>query len=292
MSTSLPQSGHASHALSWVLLVALLGCDAKRDAETAAIASAGGPTVDEITDRATPFLGQTVTVTGEVGRIGGPRLFTIEDDDPVGDEHLLVLSARPVTEILADSKDPIADDDEVVVTGTVRRLVITEIERELGFDLQPEYEVEFRDRPVLVATSVRKAAGSSSGSPAASESPPVTDVLVLVPVPGPQELVGRAVQLEGLPVQAVVSDKGFWVGPRRGEQVFIRLKEVSPDGASTEHDVTVRQGQRLTIFGRVELVPPRNEVQSQWGLSPAESKILARSEALYVAADSVRVEKA
>ncbi len=132
-------------------------------AETEAPTS-GAPTVDEITDNDTPFLGQTVTVTGEVGRIGGPQLFTIEDNDPVGDEHLLVLSSRPVSELLADAKDQLADDDELTVTGMVRRLVITEVERELGFDLDAEYEVEFKERPILIATAVRRA-GEPGGSP-------------------------------------------------------------------------------------------------------------------------------
>ncbi len=306
MSNGFTQFPHAMRALILALLVAPLGCDpAKRDTETAAggpgtegapgesAGAAGGATVDDITDEATPFLGRSVTVTGEVGRIGGPQLFTIEDDDPVGDEHLLVLSARPVTEILADSKNPLADDDEVEVTGTVRRLAITEIERELGFDLEPEYEVEFRERPILVATSVRRVTGGSSAQPdAAAEGAPVTDVLLLVPVPGPRELVGRPVRLNRVPVQTVVSDKGFWVGPRRGQQVFVRLDEVAPSGASTEQKVNVQQGQQLTVFGKVEWVPAKSELEAGWGLSPAESKILGRNEALYIAADSVRITEA
>lgn len=287
-----------------VVLIALwtgiAACDPREPAvETASDSAAGaaaeadapgdeGVTVDEITDDATPFLGQTVTVTGEVARIGGPRMFTVEDSDLVGDEHLLVLSSRPVPELLAESKDPLADYDEVTVTGTVRRLVVTEVERELGFDLDPEYEVEFRDRPVLIATAVRRA-GVAGEPSAAAPAPSVTDVLVLVPVPGPAELVGRTVQLENVLVQSVIGDQGFWVGPRHTQQVFVRLDERTASGDEADAAVNIEKGQRLTLFGTVERIPPPEEVQEKWDVDSAMARLIARNEALYVAADSVRM---
>jgi hypothetical protein len=47
------------------------------------------------------------------------------------------------------------DDAKVRVTGTVRRFVVADIERDYGFDLTSEIETEFRDKPVLVANSVQ-----------------------------------------------------------------------------------------------------------------------------------------
>ncbi len=47
-------------------------------------------------------------------------------------------------------------DNKVRVTGTVRRLTIVELERELGRNLTTELEAEIKTRPILVARSVER----------------------------------------------------------------------------------------------------------------------------------------
>jgi hypothetical protein len=45
------------------------------------------------------------------------------------------------------------------VTGTVRRMTIIELEREVGWDLDPKLEAEFQDKPFLIARSVERVRG-------------------------------------------------------------------------------------------------------------------------------------
>ncbi len=47
-------------------------------------------------------------------------------------------------------------NNKVRVTGTVRRLTMVELERELGRNLTTELEAEIRTRPILVARSVER----------------------------------------------------------------------------------------------------------------------------------------
>jgi len=122
---------------------------------TAPATAAGNVRVADITGNMNNYAGKTVTVSGWVERTYGANSFELDEDSVFTggiDNDLLVVGAAGV--IPAGMKFGDADA-KVRVTGTVRRLVIAEIERDLGFDLTPEIETEFRDKPVLVANSVQ-----------------------------------------------------------------------------------------------------------------------------------------
>ena len=70
------------------------------------------------------------------------------------DNDMLVVSPQ------AGNLTPIENNwlkNKVRVTGTVRRVAVAEIEREVGWDLEPKIEAEFKDvKAVLVASSVER----------------------------------------------------------------------------------------------------------------------------------------
>lgn len=118
-------------------------------------ASAMNVKVADVTGRTADYVGKTVTVEGWVERTYGANSFRLDEDSVFKggvDNDLLVVGAGGV--IPAGLKFGDADA-KARVTGTVRRVVIAEIERDLGIDLQPEIETEFRDKAVLVANSVQ-----------------------------------------------------------------------------------------------------------------------------------------
>ena len=103
------------------------------------------------------YFGQTVTLRGEVQEVHSPMSFTLDEDAPLRggiDNELLVFSRK------ADSLEPIEDDwmnNSVRVTGTVGRMTVVEIEREVGWDLNPELEAEVeRSRAIIIAQSVQR----------------------------------------------------------------------------------------------------------------------------------------
>ena len=121
-----------------------------------------GATIDEITDSPGPFLGQTVTVSGEVDQVLGPRAFTIGGDDFIGEDELLVVGANDLPQLIGRSELPgrpagelLAADDVVQVTGPVRRFDLAAVEREIGFDLDDGLFAEWAGRPAVVARTVR-----------------------------------------------------------------------------------------------------------------------------------------
>jgi hypothetical protein len=94
------------------------------------------------------FMGKTVTASSKVDKVISPNAFTLDDKELIGGKELLVVGAIP-------SSDPIHEGETVLVTGPVRKFITAEIERDFDFDLQPELEVEYEGRAVVIAQSIQ-----------------------------------------------------------------------------------------------------------------------------------------
>jgi hypothetical protein len=117
------------------------------------------------------FYGSDVNIQGEVSRQYNPHVFTVKDDQwwTFGDD-LVVLVPRPEA-----SSSTVAENTDVIVSGTVRRFVRAEFERDYDwFDSMPDLEIDFSQRPVLVADMAQTADGRDLMKPTAQ----VTRVLV------------------------------------------------------------------------------------------------------------------
>jgi hypothetical protein len=122
------------------------------------------PTADEITpedddllskilDNPTQYYGQQVTVRGEIQDVYTSRVFKISDQT-IGQE-LLIITPKPLSQRQVDeAEDLLEDNADVRATGTIRQLVLSEVESELSLDLDEQIEVEFENKPVLIANSL------------------------------------------------------------------------------------------------------------------------------------------
>jgi uncharacterized protein YdeI (BOF family) len=105
------------------------------------------PSLEKITSNPVPFLGRTVTLTGEVERVISPTAFMLDNNEVLGEDDLLVVSAKPANNITEDSR--------VQVTGTVRKLTTTELDREFNLGPAKEYEVYVQKQPGIVAQTTQ-----------------------------------------------------------------------------------------------------------------------------------------
>lgn len=101
--------------------------------------------------------GRVVTVTGDVDRVISPTAFVLDSGLASGD--LLVLSNAPVPVRDATGTRELLVSDAAIVTGRVMNMVVPEVEREIGWDLQREIEVEFENRPVMIVEKVSVSSG-------------------------------------------------------------------------------------------------------------------------------------
>ncbi|HUG45278.1 MAG TPA: hypothetical protein VMK31_02045 [Sphingomicrobium sp.] len=79
---------------------------------------------------------------------------------------------------------------------------------------------------------------------------PVTDISMLIPAIAP-EMVGREVRLDGVQVQEVVGDIGFWIGPNSDQRVFAVLSQEPTPATPTEGMVDVNAGAMADIAGTI-----------------------------------------
>lgn len=146
-----------AYGMACVALLFGAGCDTSRADVDNAGAAEGTVRVADIQEDPTRFVGQTVTVVADVEEVHSPRAFSLDEDSPAAggiDNDLLVLS--PQSGNLRDIDDQWLNN-KVRVTGKVGAVNVVEVEREIGWDLTPELEVEVgKAKAVLIASSVER----------------------------------------------------------------------------------------------------------------------------------------
>jgi hypothetical protein len=109
--------------LAFIAVIALVAGMFREDERIATGERALG--VDAIAAAPDAYYGRTVTITGDVADVYGPRMFTLDEDTIGAGADLVVLlkNAMPGT----------LDDAEVTVTGTVRKFTRAELTRDYAW---------------------------------------------------------------------------------------------------------------------------------------------------------------
>ena len=106
-----------------------------------------GPYDTDFYDGVDGYVGEQVTLSADVNEVITPEAFTIAGTDDTTVEALLVVGATGNAEL--------APETTVEVTGTVQdAFVVTEVEEELGVDLDDALFAEWEQEPYVVADGV------------------------------------------------------------------------------------------------------------------------------------------
>ena len=108
------------------------------------------PSLDRITESPDNFYDREVALEGEVGEIKSDMSFTLNDDELLGEDDVLVVDV---------TGEPMPESGEyVVVTGMLRPFIAAEFERDYDLtwdlDFQRELEAEYSEKPVLVVDKI------------------------------------------------------------------------------------------------------------------------------------------
>ncbi|RBY90192.1 hypothetical protein DQ244_12035 [Blastococcus sp. TBT05-19] len=115
--------------------------------EAAADEPFDGPYDTEFYEDVDDYTGEEVTLSADVNEVITPEAFTIAGTDDTTVEALLVVGATGDAEL--------ASETTVKVTGTVEEaFVLTDVEDELGVDLDDALFTEWEDEPYVVADDV------------------------------------------------------------------------------------------------------------------------------------------
>jgi hypothetical protein len=222
-------------------------------------------TVDKVKEEPANFYDKDVRVAGKIDQILGDRAFELEGAGWAFNDNITVLTNTPVQ----FAGVGLTKRDEVIIEGKVRRFVVADLERDLGWDLSPEIEVRLKERPVLVADSIRRVTESGRWKLKADVDEPLAALATIVTHVDPNVLVGKKVDLEHERVQSVMG-KGVWIGPNRMSQVY-----VVPDELPAE----IKAGDTVRVRGVLQKVPA--DAIKAWNL-PAEQTIVVNEEMLFV----------
>lgn len=106
-------------------------------------------TAEEVSSETSNYVGQTVTIRGDVDEVVGDASFLMDDEQVLGGEEILVINASGEGITL-----PQGEGSEVQVTGEVKNFVIADIERDYGLDFDPNIYTEYEQKPALIAKSM------------------------------------------------------------------------------------------------------------------------------------------
>lgn len=107
-------------------------------------------TFSDIADDPAQYVGQQVTLNGEVSEAIDANTFRMDEDNwlDIGDDLLVVLRSE------ADRPANLQDETNVQVTGEVRTFNQSELEQELGISFDPNLVGDWADQAVIVADRV------------------------------------------------------------------------------------------------------------------------------------------
>lgn len=94
------------------------------------------------------LIGESVTVSTKVMRIISPKAFVVQDKESLGGQEVLVVTNY--------DSPAVAVGKNIELTGVMRQLVVADVEKEYGFDLEPGVEAEFKDKPIIAAKGIEK----------------------------------------------------------------------------------------------------------------------------------------
>jgi hypothetical protein len=113
--------------------------------------------VTDITGAPNAFIGKTVTVVAEIDDVYGPRAFTLDGEGPApakgARKGLLTLVPKVGGFPGVDAQWKGA---KARVTGVVLRMVVKDVEREVGWELSANLKSRFAGGPVLIARSIER----------------------------------------------------------------------------------------------------------------------------------------
>lgn len=108
------------------------------------------PEVNDIGDNPSKYYNQPLALTGKIQNIKNSKMFTLDEDNLLGEQDLLVLN---LTSTMTMNKG-----QTVAVSGIVRPFRLTELENDykLTWDtgLKKELELKYKEKPVLIADTI------------------------------------------------------------------------------------------------------------------------------------------
>ena len=111
----------------------------------------------------------------------------------------------------------------------------------------------------------------ATAKPAQASVPGVllSNVETFASTPDPTTLIGERAKLINVPVQQVLSDRAFFVGPSAQQRMLVLLDKGMDAGAAAGNKVTIAAGQSVSLTGIVAKMPTQEAIGQEYKISGA-----------------------
>lgn len=118
--------------------------------------------LDTILNHPNDYFGKTVTVEGEMHRTFSDRVFSIEDDDFLRDDDLLIITNTSKADVVRPVKDSIEEGKDVCVTGVIQPFHRAEMESKFGpLNIESRASHYKEGNPVMIIERPKQAASTA-----------------------------------------------------------------------------------------------------------------------------------
>ncbi len=226
----------------------------------------GGVTANQIIENPSAYVGKTVTVSGDVEEIHGPRAFNMDSGASVGE--LLVVGREPFPNLADANNRAYVINDVATITGVLRMLDGNKIKDEIGWDLDPNLLSEFNGKPVLVVSKAEFRAGKGSVATTPNNDQTkmdtnvnpmndgkmmsgdkITDAGIWGSTADKSTLVGKNAEFSNLKVVRIVGPRTFTVDSGKGE-IYVMLDDNAAKQVGTQGKIDV--GDTLNLTGEFQ----------------------------------------
>lgn len=116
---------------------------------------------------------------------------------------------------------------------------------------------------------IHKGSDIATAKPAQASVPgvPLSNVETFASTPDPTTLIGERAKLINVPVQQVLSDRAFFVGPSAQQRILVLLDKGMDAGAAAGNKVTIAVGQPVSLTGIVAKLPTQEAIGQQYQIS-------------------------
>jgi len=172
--------------------------------------------LDTVLNHPDDYFGKTVTVEGEMHRTFSDKVFSIEDDDFLRDDDLLIITNSSKSDVVKPVKDSIAEGKDVCVTGVIQPFHRSEMESKFGpLNIESRASHYKEGSPVMIIERTKATAETATtfdrekplpepvAEPAAEPAAePLAKPAEPVSEPVPSQLETKSVEHEELPATA------------------------------------------------------------------------------------------
>lgn len=128
---------------------------------------------------------------------------------------------------------------------------------------------------------IHKGTDITTAKPAQASVPgvPLSNVETFASTPDPTTLIGERAKLINVPVQQVLSDRAFFVGPSAQQRMLVLLDKGMDAGAAAGNKVTIAVGQPVSLTGIVAAMPTQEAISQEYQISGGNYTVIENQKA-------------